>query len=166
MKKKNKTKIKEFKNWHNSAVVHGFLPTFPTSLLPTLLFSDSDTSVYIRTSLLPPHWIQAVATIMSQPWWLQWDTSTRQRQMPAVFIPPPCELPPTWSLFFFLLTFTYSCWNSSHMPSVTYILWKVEYTFSGKPNMTFSLTKANRIILQNKNVDTGHFVFLWCFCHF
>lgn len=53
MKKKNKTKIKEFKNWHNSAVVHGFLPTFPTSLLPTLLFSDSDTSVYIRTSLLP-----------------------------------------------------------------------------------------------------------------
>lgn len=95
MKKKNKTKIKEFKNWHNSAVVHGFLPTFPTSLLPTLLFSDSDASVYIRTSLLPPHWIQAVATIMSQPWWLQWDTSTRQRQMPAVFIPPPCELPPT-----------------------------------------------------------------------
>ena len=43
---------------------------------------------------------------------------------------------------------------------VTYLLWKVEYTFSGKPNMTFILTKANRIILQNKNVDIGHFVFL------
>jgi len=46
------------------------------------------------------------------------------------------------------------------MPLVTYLLWKVEYTFSGKPNMTFILTKANRIILQNKNVDIGHFVFL------
>ena len=52
-KKEQNKDQKEFKNWHSSAVVHGFLPTFPTSLLPTLLFSDSDTSVYIRTSLLP-----------------------------------------------------------------------------------------------------------------
>ena len=45
------------------------------------------------------------------------------------------------------------------MPLVTYLLWKVEYTFSGKPNVTFILTKANRIILQNKNVDIGFLCF-------
>lgn len=144
-------------------VVHGFLPTLPTSLLPMPLFSDSGNSIYIRTSLLPSsldpvqrhYCVWALVAAMGCMHRSEANTCSGLFSLPV-----NCLLPEV-----LLGTFIYLCWDCSHVPLVTYRLWKAEYMFSGKPSMTFILTKANKIMLQNKSVDTGHFPFLGCFCH-
>lgn len=95
--KKRKTKIQELRTDQVLLVVH--LPTSSTSLLHMPLFSDRNTSVYIRPSLFLSsldtvqihHCVSATGgcNATHPPSWgrpLQW------------FIHPPYELPQTWVL--------------------------------------------------------------------
>ena len=119
-------------------MVHGLLPILPISLLPTPLFSDSNTSIYTSPALFPSsldpaqsqHCVWASMAAMGllclpvrgrRLWW----------------IPPPHELSHPWS------TAWYLCWDCSHNPLIICLPWKVEYMYSGNPNTSSVLTKSN-----------------------